>query len=726
MTHHLTPEQEKVVAHPLDQHARVLAVAGSGKSTTMAHRIKHLVQDCNVRPNAILVLMFNALARKQFITHLDKVGLPANLQPSVHTFHSFSFQLINQMVKSGTLPASTQYWLADKSELIWLTVKRAITSLEKAKRVPPETIDPEEALNAIGLWKGSLIPPERAGSYTSPYLPLVYAEFETSRSAESALTFDDFVPLAIDILQSNPQVQQQYRRDLRHLIVDEYQDINYGQQCLLELLAGEQVDVMVVGDDDQTIYEWRGARPNYIIQDFEQVFKAKPAREYRLSRSFRFGPLIAQCAANVITCNTNRVEKPLIAFQSGKQGFIHLFNGGFDASKQLADQVLALTQVDKVLPAEVIVLARLYAQLDNLEAEFLSREIPYRVDGQQPFFKRQEINVLLDYLRLAQAYRKPLTDATCNWLLNIANKPSRMLSRSVISKLASTGKYKHWSPEQTLHAAVNEHNMGLNGWQVERILELEVFLRELADQVSQAVMLAGDLLDWMIQRLNYLDYFQDYYGRGEHADEKKFAVLNFIRFVSRLHLSPAALLEHLASLDTTQGKPEAEQIVFTTIFRTKGLEYDYVLIPQCDENLLPYLKGERSDIYDTAGIVRESVMSSALESERRLFYVAVTRARKGVFIGASARPSRFLEEMLLKETENVMNAVTWLASGERDAAQALQQSIQSGGMRPNLLTNLIYGYLPDLGQMQLIEQLMREWTMPVPAAEIETQKVYPF
>jgi superfamily I DNA/RNA helicase len=301
-----------------------------------------------------------------------------------------------------------------------------------------------------------------------------------------------------------------------------------------------------------------------------------------------------------------------------------------------------------------------------------------------------------------------------------------MLSRSVISKLASTGKYKGWSPEQTLQTAANERTQGLNGWQVERILELEAILSELSEQVSQAVMLAGDLLDWMIQRLNYLDYFQDYYGRGEHADEKKFAVLNFIRFVSWLHLSPAALLEHLASLDTTQGKPEAEQIVFTSIFRTKGLEYDYVLIPQCDENLLPYLRGERTDIYDIAGIVRESVMSSALESERRLFYVALTRARKGVFIGASAQPSRFLEEMQVKETENVMNAVTWLASGESNAAQALQQSLQSGGMRPNLLTNLIYGYLPDLGQMQLIEQLQCEWTLAVPATGVETQKVYPF
>lgn len=123
----LTSEQEQVIHHPLDHHARVLAVAGSGKSTTMAHRIKYLVQDCNVRPSAIQVLMFNTLARKQFTAHFYKVGLAEARQPVVHTFHSFSFHLINQTIKNGMMPASTQYWLADKAELIWLTVNRAIT-----------------------------------------------------------------------------------------------------------------------------------------------------------------------------------------------------------------------------------------------------------------------------------------------------------------------------------------------------------------------------------------------------------------------------------------------------------------------------------------------------------------------------------------------------------------------------------------------------------------------
>lgn len=644
----LTDEQQQVVHHPLGSHARVLAVAGSGKSTTMAHRIQYLVQQKGVPANAIQVLMFNALARTQFKAQFDKLGLPENRQPLVHTFHSFSFQLINRMMKRGYFPNQAEYWLGEKSELVWLTAKRAISALEKEKRVPPEAVDPEEALNTIGLWKGSLIPPQRAGSHTSPYLPLVYEKFEHLRLSKFALTFDDFIPTAIDILENNPGVYQQTCRELQHVIVDEYQDINYGQQRLIELLAGRHADVMVVGDDDQTIYEWRGARPNYILHDFTQRFNGRPVRDYQLSHSFRFGPLIAGSAARVIKHNLTRVPKPLVAFQAHKDGFIHLLNGGYGAVKELADEVLALTQVEGVPPNEIVVLARLYAQLDNLEAEFLARGIPYRVDGQQPFFNRREINTLLDYIRLANRYKAPVDSQMGRLLLSVANKPSRMLSRNLLSRLVSAGQKAHLTLQSLLEWGVLYQDFGLSGWQARQLSGLWQFLEQLHQELQTANPQAGPILEWMVATLDYLAYFQDYYGKGVNADEKAFAVTNFIRYVSQLHITPLALLEHLQELDTTLGKPDEELVLFTTIFRTKGLEYDYVLLPDCDEGMLPYLKGEATSIYDTAGLVQERQMSTTLENERRLFYVALTRARKGVLIATAVEPSRFLAEMQLE------------------------------------------------------------------------------
>ena len=313
-------------------------------------------------------------------------------------------------------------------------------------------------MQAISLWKGSLIPPHRAGSFTQPHLPAVYAAFEEFRQSQKAMTYDDFMPTVVDLFENNPTFYHRFCRNIQHLIVDEYQDINLGQQTLIELLAGDQTDVMVVGDDDQTIYEWRGARPNYILKDFVEVFNNKPVLDYNLSHSFRFGPVIAQCAANVISCNTVRVEKPLIAFQGEKEGFVHLFNCEQDANKELADQVESLVKKDRVQPSEIVVLARMYAQMDGLEVEFLSRQIPYRVEGQEPFYKRKEIKALLDYIRLAEQLQSHMNEKTGGWLLNIANKPSRMLSRNVLERVIHTARMRNLSVEAALEQCAEDFN----------------------------------------------------------------------------------------------------------------------------------------------------------------------------------------------------------------------------------------------------------------------------
>ncbi len=689
----LTPEQEQVVHHPSGCHARVLAVAGSGKSTTLAYHIQHLIQSRQAPPNAMLVLMFNALARQQFMNHLDQVDLPSHLQPNVHTFHSFSYMVINAAIKAGLLPSNTQFWLSDKAEYVWVCLKRVINDLEKAKRFPADAVDPEQAMQAISLWKGSLIPPDRAGSFTQPQLPIVYAGFEAFRKAQNALTYDDFIPTAIDILENDPTFYRRFCSNIQHLIVDEYQDINLGQQTLIELLAGDQADIMVVGDDDQTIYEWRGARPNYILKDFSTVFNNKPIKDYHLSRSFRFGPVIAQCAANVIACNTVRVEKPLIAFQAEKAGFIHVIRDGNDTHRELADQVVLLVKQDGVPPKEIIVLARMFAQMDSLEAEFLARGIPYKVIGQEPFFKRKEINALLDYIRLADQLYDPMDGPAGKWLLNIANKPSRMLSRIMLEKLVNTARQRRLSPHAMLEYATRDPSSGLNRWQTRPVSELQEFLTALRGELNQE---AGEVLTWMVDDLDYLAYFQKYYGNGETADEKANAVSHFIQHVTHLKTTPLALLQQLEKLDTTQGKPDEELIIFTTIFRTKGLEFDYVVIPQCDENLLPYLKGEKLDVYDTRKNVREASMSTALENERRLFYVAITRARKGVMIGTSTAPSRFLEEIHLANTQKVMDLVQQVSNGDMNAAGEINALIHSKRIHPVMLKNLTEEYLAHM------------------------------
>lgn len=184
------------------------------------------------------------------------------MQPRVDTFHSYARSIINKAAILGYLPHSAVW--AEESEYKYLNhVHTAIQNLERKSSISLDLIDPDEVKTCIGLWKGSLIPPHLAGHKTKPEIAQIYAEFENLRIKENAITYDDFIPIAVGILKSDEKIRQS-ENHYKFVIVDEYQDINLGQQRMVELIAGNHADVMLIGDDDQTIYEWRGARPDYI------------------------------------------------------------------------------------------------------------------------------------------------------------------------------------------------------------------------------------------------------------------------------------------------------------------------------------------------------------------------------------------------------------------------------------------------------------------------------
>jgi DNA helicase II / ATP-dependent DNA helicase PcrA len=725
----LTSEQLAVVHHPSGRHARVLAVAGSGKTTTMAERVKYLIDEQDVHPQQILVLMFNRLARLQFQDRLTQVDLAPEQQPSVHTFHSLAYRFIGQMTRRGTVPNATQFWFDD--ERIYYHVNVAITRLERAQTIPTGVIDPEEAVTAISLWKGSLIPPERAGYRGDMLMAQVYAEYEQLRLRQTALTFDDFIPLVVGILENESPVARQWCGRVRHLIVDEYQDINYGQQRFLELLAGDRADVMVVGDDDQTIYEWRGARPTYILREFQSVFAGKPHTDYTLSRSFRFGPVLAQAAFNSVSHNTTRVEKALIAHNAAQAAELHVITDGAetDSNAEIAEQIIRLVKEDKVSPTEIRVLVRTFSQLARLEATFLRRAVPYRVEGRQPFFERKENRTLLNYVRLAQALDDPTMQTTEDWLLSIANMPSRKLPRQTLAQALRSARLHQATPRQALELMVDDPRSPLYPSQQERIVDLIAVLDTLKQRSGEASGLtAGQLLIWLVETTKYLDHFTAYYGDGWEAFDRQRAVQNFLDYAQGTGLSPTDFIQHIAKLDTTRGVPEDQQIVLTTVFREKGCEYDYVFIPDCIEGYLPCLRESGSLIFDTAGLVAEPEPSEAIENERRLFYVALTRARKAVYIGTAAAPrssgeplpSRFLDELRLKPTVKVMGALQKLAAGESDAVALLRAVKRNGGVR-KVIRLLTSEYLKDVGDKALSGKVAR-----IAAARPEAAFAYRF
>lgn len=717
----LTAEQRQVAFHPLGRHARVLAVAGSGKTTTMAYRIHYLLAQGQSQ-NSILVLMFNTLAREQFEEKLGEIGIPAHRRPPVRTFHAFAFKFITDLKKEGLLSAESDFWIGDREEQVRLTVHRALRELIEQQKVSEAQIDIEEAMTAISLWKGSLIPPERAGYRGDKAMPLVYERFELLRQQENGITFDDFVPLAVHFLERNKRLRRRWCNRLKFLIVDEYQDVNYGQQRLIELIAGSRADVMVVGDDDQTIYEWRGARPNYIIREFHTAFAEKSITEYKLTNSFRFGCLLAQTAYNVISFNTNRVSKSLTAHFPRIETDIQLYTNSSEQSsdidRELTDQVISLVKAQGIAATQIVVLGRTFAQLSGLQAEFLARKVPFRVVGQAPFYERTENRAILAYLRVALSLDEPCSPQNQRSVVRIANTPRRYLTRSILEQAFRAGTQRQMTVGAVLQAAGNSPDSPYSQSQRQRVNELNHFLLRLRERISTEPELgAGDLLAWIATVQNLSDHYNNYYGKGEDSVERQQALAEFIAYTQRTGLPAQKFIHHVDRLDPTLGLPEEQLIVMTTVHRTKGLEFDYVFIPACQEGYMPCLYSDSVQVYDSAGIVKEPEPSEVLENERRLFYVAVTRARKGLYLGVALPPekgaqkdskpplpSRFLDEMELGPSRSVLYAYVD-ALNERDNGKKLIGHMSRLSGHHKILRTLQDTYAQHLSETTLRERV---------------------
>ncbi len=739
----LTDEQQAVVNHPSGEHALVLAVAGSGKTTTLVHRLNHLVRERRVPAERILVLMFNALARKQFKEKAEREGLPSSCVQRVHTFHSFAYTVIRN---AGRLPPQQDIWIEDRVELQRRCVHTAIRELEKLRNIGVGEIDPEEALGAIGLWKGSLVPPERAGYRGHPSMPDVYRAYERLRAERKGLTFDDFMPLALEVL-ADPGVGAAPMYRYSHVIVDEYQDVNYGQQRLVEAVAGADAEVMVVGDDDQTIFEWLGARPDYIRRLFPERFPGRATQKYTLTRSFRFGPLIAQCADNVIAQNGGRHEKAVIAHRVHQKSQVLLrethSQQSSDVDGEMGREILQLREEYRAkgitdLRERIVVLGRTFSQLAGLEGEFLRREIPYCVVGKAPFLERREVVALMDYVRVARHLTAPLDQRLSEALAGIINMPNRRIATSDIRQAIASGLQKRATPYAVLEALASDRQSNLARDQRDRVLQLGQRLERLGELVSRGDMMADGVLEWLMNAVDYRQHFRDYFGKGEDSLERVATLDALLSFAKRSTMDIYKFADLVDGVDPTRGAPREELVVFTSVQRTKGLEYDHVFIPNCVEGMMPVPGGVEVLTYDTDNTDAQPPASSALDNERRLFYVAITRAKKQVCIGTAeapkqgvqlnsnvAAPSRFLEEMRLGATAVIADGLTTCIDQEtvtQFVSRACEAYLQDRTLGA-ALRNVAERYLPDLAYPRAADHV-RKMLRESPPSEFTYAQIY--
>ena len=640
---HLTDEQQAIVAHNQGP-ALVFAVAGAGKTTALVHRLERLVRERVFEPRRILATSFSRMAVDDLKRALAR--WPHTQGVRVSTLHALGYRIVRKAASEGLLKLAEGKEENSEQALLQRALRWA-RELKLPWVQELENLEPEDFLSYVGACKGNLqyadlkgagLPPEAmqvASQASAPkglewYLDL-YRLLEQVRQEEGLLSFDDMLMTGWEMLVRHPEILHTVQKAFQAVLVDEFQDVNLAQSEMLELITRPHRNYMAVGDDDQTIYEWRGASPRFILE-FAQRYGAQ---KYLIRDTFRCPAPQVVLAGRVIAQNQQREPKRL-SLTKGFEGRVHIrLEPHMPAQAQSLVSDIAGLLAEGYKPSEMVVLLRLYAQTPYLEQALIERQIPYRVVGSTPFYQRPEIQVLLAYLQLALS---PGAEHAKRLWLQVYNTPKRYLTRALADAIGRQVE-RGASLVEALTAAVS----GVEERVARRLRELADVFEWLAGAVERAS--AHAVLEALEARLDYRRYLLSSSGFYEVGAGKAEGVRAFLEY-ARDKGSVRELLLHLERLAQEHlgddpAQDTRERVSLMTIFRAKGLEWPLVFIPDCNEGTLPYSGSEN------------------LEEERRLFYVALTRSSQHTYLYAlSSLPiSPFLQEAEYQQTLQAVERV---------------------------------------------------------------------
>lgn len=620
----LTAEQRDIVQHDVGP-ALVFAVAGAGKSTAAVHRIERLVREKIFQPQDILATTFSRAAARDLRKKLDAWPHCSRVQAT--TLHSVGYRVIRRAQRLGHYD-NLQLNDAPGSDLGPVIYTRAVARARREGLVIPDSLDREDFLGYVSSCKGNLQYADLARaalteeglrvatqatnpSADSVYLAL-YRVFEEVRLEQGMLTFDDMLLTGWEALVRFPDVLGEVQGQYRTVLVDEFQDLNLAQSELLDLITREHRNYMAIGDDDQTIYEWRGASVHYILS-FEQRYGAK---KYYIRDNFRSRAPHLALANRVIEHNQHREAKRL-NLTRGFDGttHTHLHASVEDQADSIVTEIEGALR-DGARRPDIAVLVRMYAQTPFIERGLIEARIPYIVKGAPPFYQRPELLVLIAYLRLGVMETRlrqgegipdqQLRDTRRAWEL-VYNRPTRFMSKAVADRVFDVVCQHHTTFARALSLVAGEQEDRLG----DRLSALAQLLSWLADHVHET--LAESLLDDLEQRLEYKAFLTRSGGLPETAEGRVHNVTALIRY-ARAKGTGAEFLGHLDYISFQKvGKnlsDEEDVVTITTVFRAKGLQWPVVIIPNCNQGTFPAGGPDR------------------LEEERRIFYVALTRPEK--------------------------------------------------------------------------------------------------
>ncbi len=625
----LNPPQRLAVEHGRGP-ALVLAGAGSGKTRVITHRIAYLIQNSAARPENILAVTFTNKAAQEMRGRVQKiVGPSRSAEPLISTFHSFCVRLLRREIHHlGYKRDFSIYDVDDQKRL----VKRI---LEDFKGADPE-IPPREILSRISYSKNHGVSPEqfavRFPSDSAEDLQRIYGQYNARLKSSNSLDFDDLLLLAVAVLAKNPELRKYYGDWYKYILVDEYQDTNRPQYELLRLLTSVHNNLFVVGDEDQSIYKFRGADIQNILK-FEKDFPG--ARIIKLEQNYRSSQNILRVAGAVVENNTERKGKILwTENESGDVIVCRCAESPREEAAWVAGQIRRI--LDEEPDSKVAVLYRANFLSRNFEDVLTERGMPYALVGSVAFFGRMEVKDLLAYLRIVF---NPEDDVA---LLRIINTPPRGIGNSTVDLLTEAALSQNTPVLQAMREKAGDPQLPTRtSNSIRNFQKLVDKWAGLRDQIPMAELMGTILEDVhykeMLQKQetaaeaeNRLANLEELMRAAAESEERGESISDF--------LDRASLSSELDHLD-----PNAH-IALMTLHSSKGLEFDAVFLAGMEEGLFPHSQSMNS---------REDI-----EEERRLCYVGITRARRKLFItwtpyrknygpdaGFAASMSRFLEEM---------------------------------------------------------------------------------
>ena len=629
----LNEAQKEAVLH-LDGPLLIVAGAGSGKTKVLTSRIANIIKEKKAFPNQILAVTFTNKAAKEMQKRVSQIlGSTAVGLSWLGTFHSICAKLLRKHASAANL--NSNFTIIDTDDQI-----RLIKNICKAENIDIKQLSPRFILAIIDRWKNKGFYPNevvinKKDLYEKTILPL-YKIYQQKLTDLNSCDFGDLILHTVKILEFNSDIREIYSKNFKYILVDEYQDTNFIQSKWLNLLSEKNNNICCVGDDDQSIYSWRGAEIKNFLE-FDQVYEN--TKVIRLEQNYRSSQNILSVASNLIANNQNRVGKTLITtLDEGDLVKLNCFKNGKDEAIGISDEIEKNIK-KKFSFNNIAILVRAIFQTREFEERFLKIGMPYRILGGTKFYERAEIKDCVAYLRLIYQEKDDLA------FERIVNNPKRSIGDGTLKNIHEFAKTNNLNLERASIKMLEQNLI-----KPKAKIGLSLFVNSLMKWRNDLIIKKSNHIKLLQIVLDESGYSAMLKNKKDIDNENRLENIKELLSAMKEFDNLESFLEHVSLATSVDQEWDGEKINMMTMHAAKGLEFDVVFLPGWEEGLFPHQKSI------------EEKGQNGLEEERRLAYVGITRAKKKAIISFSmnrfyqgdwidSMASRFIDELPEKHLE---------------------------------------------------------------------------